>query len=190
VRQDCLPLVPAFTVVDAYNFGYLDAVRELRNISADDPAWIQCFDEPRYMCRMAEFSFNEQYYQAVEAHFNGSARAGLRWTAVKTALQNPSVDPAIQQGYNVWQHLGPSFHGEALVQLDLLGRKFLVISEGATSGCSVGYAEQDAQAARCGLDSMAGMVAWAGAYFLGLAHPHPSSVPQPSLDCSGGGIVL
>merc|ERR1712194_533541 len=42
VISGCAPLLPAFAYVDAYNYGYLDAVRQIRNISTDDPAWIKC----------------------------------------------------------------------------------------------------------------------------------------------------
>ena len=120
-----------------------------------------------------------------------------RWTEVDGLLAAPPSDtwtaaagqvdallgPSLDAGRGVWERIlaGSGFSATSYGALIDTSAGFLAVTGLALRASLTGWADADPAAARASLDLAAGLVAWAGSYFLGLAAP--AGGPLPTLDC-------
>jgi hypothetical protein len=106
-----------------------------------------------------------------------------RWRTVATQVDG-LVGAAVPGGRSVWTGLlaGGGFDAEGYDAIVDLSGGFLQVAGVALAGAAEASAGGDPDLARRSLALTAGLVAWAGSYFLGLASPLPDAA-LPALTC-------
>lgn len=105
--------------------------------------------------------------------------SSLRWLEMRAALALWGQG-SVQTGAGVWEHIMNNQMSGPVYELLLdLSARFMLIAELCLLPTMQGYADGDDTAARCGLLQEAGMIVWAGSYFMGLASSAPvGTFPQ------------
>lgn len=167
--------------IAGYNRGYLEVA--LQNPPAGvtvDPASFTCAS--LFDCRSAELPLPELDLLAAQREALTSPPS-FQWLSIAVAA-NSIGNAAIPAGRDVWNGLlsSASFDPAGYRTIVDLSVAFLEVTQVALLADLAGPTGGDLALARRGLEATAGLVTWAGSYFLGLASSLPNS-SLPTLTC-------
>jgi hypothetical protein len=180
VQRTMADLAPVLALLYGYNLGYL------RETLAHPPAGttvegrIECPTE--LSCRTPALPLaGAARYDATFERL--AAPTDSRWSSTAAVL-HALVDAAEPGGRAVWSQLlaGDGFNAQGYEAIVDLSGGFLQVSGVALAGSAEASSGGDPELARASLALTAGLIAWAGSYFLGLASPLPDTA-LPQLDC-------
>lgn len=163
-----------------YNLGYLEYVSAHPPPGSAEPAPFECASF--LGCDYAVVQFGPlKRYAAHRPKLEAPPNAV--WQEAEERVRR-AESVSRETGRSVWEGIlgANSMAAEHYPTLLDLSRTYLAIAEAAVWASLVGWADRDAMAAGCGLRMSAGLTAWSGSYFAGLA----SSLPKgtfPRLTC-------
>lgn len=178
VRAASRELLPVLALLYGYNLGYLQ-------VALDHPPDGVSVPSERIECPTTLSCRTPSLQLAGASRFDGTfgrlaAPPDPRWDDVATTVST-LVDAAVPGGRAVWSRLlvGGGFAPEGYEAIVDLSGGFLQVAGVALAGSAEAAARGDVGLSRRSLALTAGLIAWAGSYFLGLASPLPdTSLPQ------------
>lgn len=181
VQRTMAELAPVLALLYGYNLGYLRETLEHPPAGTTVEGRIECPTE--LSCRTPALPLaGAARYDATFAHLAGPADP--RWSSTAAVLHG-LVDAAEPGGRAVWSRLlaGDGFDARGYEAIVDLSGGFLQVSGVALAGAAEASSGGDPELARASLALTAGLIAWAGSYFLGLASPLPdTALPQLACD--------
>jgi hypothetical protein len=180
VKRTMADLAPVLALLYGYNLGYLRETLEHPPTGTTVEGRIECPTPLSCRTPTLQLAGAERY----DATFDRLATpTGPRWSNTAAVL-NGLVDAAEPGGRAVWSQLlaGDGFDPEGYEAIVDLSGGFLQVSGVALAGAAEAASGGDAVLARASLALTAGLFAWAGSYFLGLASPLPDTA-LPQLVC-------
>jgi len=181
VRTTLAELAPVLALLYGYNLGYLQVALERPPPGVlSSGAAVQCVTALSCRTPGLELQGAERWDGTFERL---AAPPDRRWREVSAGLTT-LVDVAVPAGRSVWSSLlsGPGFSVGGYDAIVDLSGGFLQVAGVALAGAAEAAANGDPALARSSLAITAGLVAWAGSYFLGLASPLPDTA-LPQLRC-------
>lgn len=182
VQRTMSDLAPVLALLYGYNLGYLRETLEHPPTGTTVEGRIEC--PTPLSCRTPALTLaGAARYDATFARLDAPG-ADPRWTSVAAVLRG-LVGAAEPGGRAVWSQLlaGDGFDPEGYEAIVDLSGGFLQVSGVALAGAAEAASGGDPVLARASLSLTAGLIAWAGSYFLGLASPLPdTALPQLSCD--------
>jgi hypothetical protein len=180
VRSASLVLSQLLALIYGYNRGYLEVAIENPPAGTDPvPAPLSC---PSFFdCRVDSLPLGSLDDLAPTlGRLVTPPGATWRWLA---ASLSSTGEASVAGGRAVWSRLltGSGFDPAGYTAIIELSYGFLEVTEAALLAVTEGAAG-DAAVGRHGLVAAAGLLLWAGSYFLGLASTQPTDV-LPTLDC-------
>ncbi|MDP8221723.1 MAG: hypothetical protein P9L99_00065 [Candidatus Lernaella stagnicola] len=160
--------IRAILMIYAYNLGYVKQIlRHPPPGAADYSEWLTCAEDQLLACEgtMMDLDFLHRYDAALDSLRDPP---DSRWELM--ASWSRSAERFVASGEFVWRMidisgLSPEDY-ELLVELSL---NFLFASRSSVLGNMSTWADEDAAEGRYSLRIDAGMILWAGSYFMGLA---------------------
>lgn len=181
VQRTMADLAPVLALLYGYNLGYLRETLEHPPVGTTIDGRIECPTPLSCRTPTLQLAGAARY----DATFDRLATpAGPRWSSTAAVL-NGLVDAAEPGGRAVWSQLlaGDGFDPEGYEAIVDLSGGFLQVSGVALAGAAEAASGGDPVLARASLALTAGLIAWAGSYFLGLASPLPDTA-LPQLNCA------
>lgn len=179
--EEAAGLVAVLAAVYGYNRGYLELALERPPAGSVAPTdAVECAGPTSLRCTSTRFPLGAaDRWPDVDAEL---ATGDGRWSEARRLLDG-LVPASLEGGRQVWERLlaGAGFADAGYRPLVDTSAGFLAIAGLALRAALTGWAERDPDATRVAFDLTAGLVAWAGSYFVGLAAP-PGD-PLPTLDC-------
>jgi hypothetical protein len=181
VGRTMADLAPVLALLYGYNLGYLRETLEHPPAGTTVEGRIECPTELSCRTPALPLSGAGRY----DATFARLADPGgdPRWSSTAAVLHG-LVDAAEPGGRAVWSQLlaGDGFDAGGYEAIVDLSGGFLQVSGVALAGAAEAASGGDPMLARAALALTAGLIAWAGSYFLGLASPLPDTA-LPQLAC-------
>lgn len=181
VRRAMADLLPVLALLYGYNLGYLQVALERPPIGAAPPEGrIEC--PTPLSCRSPSLRLDaadrfSSTFQRLESP------PDPRWTDT-ARLTHALVTASVPGGRAVWDQLldGDGFDARGYAAIVDLSGAFLEVASVALAGATEAASGGEVDLARRSLALTAGLVAWAGSYFLGLASPLDDT-ELPQLHC-------
>ncbi len=178
VRARATQLLPVLALLYGYNLGYVQVALERPPTGVTNPVG-------RLICDTSLSCRTPGLELAGATTFASSAQRLVsppdeRWSQT-AALVHAVVTASVPGGRQVWAGLlsGGGFGSAGYDAIIDLSGAFLQVAGVALAGAAEGAAGGDADVARRSLALTAGLLAWAGSYFLGLASPlNDTDLPQ------------
>lgn len=182
VQRTMADLAPVLALLYGYNLGYLRETLEHPPAGTTVDGRIECPTE--LSCRTPALPLaGAARYDATFTRLAAPGGDDPRWSSTAAVLHG-LVDAAEPGGRAVWSQLlaGDGFDAGGYEAIVDLSGGFLQVSGVALAGAAEAASGGDPVLARASLALTAGLIAWAGSYFLGLASPLPDTA-LPQLTC-------
>ncbi len=163
-----------FLMIYGYNWGYFHYILENPPKGMDPPEGMDDICQRLLDCSMPgiELATLYEYKDVLDSLYDPPS---LKWLEMR-ALLGLWGQGSVAMGENVWDTIMSNSNMSSDKTYDLLldlSGRFMMMSELSLLPTMKGYAEGDSEAGKCGLLQEAGMMIWAGSYFMGLGSPLP-----------------
>lgn len=181
VRSTATGLLPLLVALYGYNLGYLRVLLD-HPPAGVTPAGDRIECPTRWSCRTPALGLGEA--ERFDASFGRLAAPPDASWALVAAVASALLDASEPAGAGVWDRLlaDDGFEPAGYEAIVDLSGAFLQVSAVALAGTAEAAAGGDVGLSRRALAATAGLVVWAGSYFLGLASPLADS-SLPALTC-------
>lgn len=182
VRSVTSELLAVLAILYGYNLGYLQVALEQPPAGISDPGVrIEC--PTPLSCRTPTLQLADA--GPFDVTFERLQDPPDPQWGLTAAVVGGLVDAAVPAGRSVWSQLlvGDGFSAAGYEAIVDLSGGFLQVAGVALAGSAEAVAGGDVDLARRSLALTAGLIAWTGSYFLGLASPLPDTA-LPQLHCN------